>query len=129
MKKLLSCVAVAFMLVACGSDTPDVVAKNFTKAMNEGEIEKAFKYVYFKSEDEKQKNLKGLMENIDEIKQSIKEANAKTGGIKSIEASILNQIDNLAKVKITATSKNGEVNSREQSLIKVNDTWYIEYGK
>lgn len=123
MKKLLSFVAVAFMFVACGSETPEEVAKNFAKLALEGENEQALKCIYFKSEDEKQEMIKNAIEY--EHGTRAKKEVAEKGGIQSIEASRLEQIENLAKVKVVVTYKNGDVTDNKLNLIKIKDKWYI----
>ncbi|MBZ7986386.1 DUF4878 domain-containing protein [Campylobacter sp. Cr9] len=123
MKKLLSFIAVAFMFVACGSETPEEVAKNFAKLALEGENEQALKCVYFKSEDEKQEKIKEAIKY--EYGAKAKKEVAEKGGIQSIEASRLEQIENLAKVKVVVTYKNGDVKDNKLNLIKIKDKWYI----
>lgn len=123
MKKLLSFIAVAFMFVACGSETPEEVAKNFAKLALEGENEQALKCVYFKSEDEKQEKIKEAIKY--EYSAKAKKEVAEKGGIQSIEASRLEQIENLAKVKVVVTYKNGDVKDEKLNLIKIKDKWYI----
>lgn len=123
MKKLLSFVAVAFMFVACGSETPEEVAKNCMKLEREGEIEQALKCIYFKSEEEKQEKIKEAIKY--EYGAKAKKEVAEKGGIQSIEASRLEQIENLAKVKVVVTYKNGDVKDEKLNLIKIKDKWYI----
>lgn len=123
MKKLLSFIAVAFMFAACGSETPEEVAKNFAKLALKGENEQALKCVYFKSEDEKQEKIKEAIKY--EYGAKAKKEVAEKGGIQSIEASRLEQIENLAKVKVVVTYKNGDVKDEKLNLIKIKDKWYI----
>lgn len=125
MKKLLSFVAVAFMSVACGSDTPDVVAKNCHKAYFEGDLNKYTQCFYFKSEDVKQKHIEDLISNINRSRKMV----AGVGGIKSIEASILREFkdDNgiqTAEIQAIITANNGEIHKLTNELKKVGNNWY-----
>ena len=123
MKKLLSFVAVATMFVACGSyipkvnDAPEVVAKKCLNTYVKGEIEQFAKCFQFESEDEKQELIKEMAGKSNNIK--------KMGGIKSIEVSMLEQIDNLAEVKVVTTLKNGESFVNKLGLMKIKNIWYF----
>lgn len=126
MKKLLSFVFIAFMFVACGSDTPDVVFKKYLSAYFQGEAKEAAKYVYFKSEDEKNAWIKDLNQYAGMIKTGI----ARAGGIKSIETFVLKESDNKAEVNCVVTfvsiSKGIMPNECKTNLTKINGTWYLD---
>ena len=122
MKKLLSFLAVAFMSVAYGNDTPDVVMKNGFNATLKADIEQAIKYFYFKSEEAKQKHIQSL---IDKLADEAKGMQTENGGIKSIKTSTISETDNVAEVKVVVTHKNGEVESFTKELKKIGNNWYI----
>lgn len=117
MKKILSFVVFAFMFVACGSDTPDVVAKKCMNAMFEGDMKQLVKCFYFESEDKKEESVKKMIDDISYIK-SMK------ARIKSLETSILEETKNTAEVQVTII-RNDRVDKNELQLIKIDDTWYM----
>lgn len=122
MKKILSFVVFAFAFVACGSDSADKVAKNCVNALAEGNVKQIAKCYYFKSEDEKQRGIKGLIDNIDSIKTNF----TKNGGIKSVETNTLNEVESIAKIQVVITYKNGEVEVEKINLKKVDNNWYLD---
>lgn len=122
MKKLLSFITFAFMSVAYGNDTPDVVAKNCFNAFLKVDIEQVIKCGYYKSEEAKQKHTQSL---IDGLADEVKRIQTENGGIKSIKTSTISETDNVAKVKVVVTHKNGKVESSTLELTKIDNNWYM----
>lgn len=123
MKKLLSFIAVGFMSVAYGNDTPDVVAKNCFNAYLKLDIEQVIKCFYYKSEEAKQKHIQSLTDRLTD--EEVKRIQTENDGIKSIETSTISETDNVAKVKVVKTYKNGKVESDTEELTKIDNNWYI----
>lgn len=123
MKKLLSFVFVAFMFVACG-DSPESIAKKYMTAVMEADMKQAVKYLYFGTDEKKQRVAKEMSENIGSFKKYI----AERGGVKSIDITLIemNKVETKAKVKSTTIYNNGETQSEDLEFIKIDGTWYID---
>ena len=120
MRKLLGLAAIAFMFVAC-SNSPEDVVKKCISATWKGDAKQVVKYLHFKSEAKKQKFIKSLMDE-----DYGKEYADKNGGVKSIKTSLINEIENVAKVEALTVFKNGEFNYHIRDLVKIDGTWYLE---
>ena len=122
MKKLLGFIMLAFMFVACGSDTPDVVVKKCMQAYIKEDVKQVAKCAYYKTEDEKQRYLKDIIYSIKRDKEFI---NTKSG-VKLIETSIVNENENVAQVKVVVMYNNGDKDNGLIDLVKINGSWYVK---
>ncbi|WP_267523777.1 DUF4878 domain-containing protein [Campylobacter sp. MG1] len=132
MKKLLSFLVFAFMLVACGNyvpkagDAPEVVAKKCLDMYSTFEINQMKQYAKCIQENKRQEFLTYIDNLADNIKSKKEEFMEKTGGIKSLETKLSVLFEDTAEVKVLVTFKNGESSDNYEDLIKINDTWYFK---
>lgn len=130
MKKLLSITAIAVMFVACGNDSPDVVVKKCMSAVYKFDAKQLLDCSYYKTEDERNRASKKIMEQLERQKKDLAKMNKKIEDIDvSIETSIINELENVAKVKAILTMKmDGKEEKFEstENLIKKDNKWYME---
>lgn len=121
MKKLFLTIFSVLLLVSCGTDGPEDVAKNFVNYAYEGKIDKLITCVEV---SEKDKDLaKGKLSMISsEFTNNIN----RKGGLKSIETIKKEINENTAYITLKLHFKNGGSNNENFRLYKKENRWYIK---
>lgn len=87
---------VFFIFLACSSNDASSIAIEYTKAMFEGNFQKAVEFLDIKSAKKK----KEFTSKLKVVSKDLEEETAKNGGIKEIKIIDSNQKDNLIFVKL-----------------------------
>jgi hypothetical protein len=111
------------LLSGCGDKNPGDVAKDFYVAVEEKNVDKAYKMLYLNDENvNKELEVKGKLQMI------VGEASGKIekqGGTRNIEIGNVAMEETTAKVVLHVTFKNGTEKDEHFNLRQKNDEWKV----
>jgi uncharacterized protein YbaA (DUF1428 family) len=113
----------ALAVVGCSSSTPEGVVQDFYKAVAANKVDDAI--AYFSLRDVEKNDLtaaKGKMQMlVGEAHSQIE----KRGGLESVTATMGEQKDDFARVRVELKFKNGETRGENVTLVKDDGDWKI----
>ena len=119
-RKLSLLAILAVVAVACGGGGPEATVKTFFSLMEEGKVSEASELVMAPDE------MKAFMSMA--MAEGTKELERK-GGIKKMKFLEKNVTGETAELKVEMTYGNGETDTQDISLVKVDGDWKLSMNK